>query len=203
MDAVTRVLGDVTRSVAMDTKMLIDRLKDANPVWDEWNELLAFVKSLKFECIASDYLGNFYVADDRLCFSELGDEPPWPDWLPSYVPALYGMKADNWEMAGGYAVSFCNQPAKKGAVFSPAGNDADLGYPRIDVPKDVYNFQSNSHGALFFVDKSLRVLYPNSENKRFDELDSLELFTRKNIRQTLNGRPWFEAYSGLKGSMVD
>ena len=183
--------------------MLNDRLIAANPGWDEWDELLSFVKSLKFKCITSDYMGNFYAAGERLCFSELGQEPTWPDWLPSYVPALYGMKAANWEMAGGYADSFCNQPAKKGAVFSPAGNDAALGYPLIDVPQDVYSFQSNSHGVLFFVSKSLRVLYPNSEDERFDELDTLELFTRKNILQSLKGHPWFDVYSNLKGSLLD
>jgi hypothetical protein len=196
-------MGDVWRYAAVDTTMLIDRLTAANPGWDEWDELLVFVKSLTFECIASDYMGNFYAAGDRLCFSDLSEELTWPDWLPSYVPALYGMKADNWEMAGGYADSFCNEPAKKGTVFSSAGNDADLGYPLIDVPKDVFTFQSNSHGALFFVGKSLRVLYPNSEDERFDELDTLEVFTRKNIRHVLEGHRWFEAYSGLKGSLLD
>lgn len=183
--------------------MLIERLTAANPGWDEWDRLLAFVKSLQFESVASDYMGNFHTAGDRVCFSELSEEPTWPEWLPPYVPALYGMKADHWEMAGGYADSFSNHPAEMGAVFSPAGNDADLGYPLIDVPPDVYTFQSNSHGAQFFVSKSLRVLYPNPDDERFDELDPLDVFTRKNIRQVLDGRPWFEAYRGLKGSSLD
>lgn len=183
--------------------MLIDRLTAANPGWDEWDQLLTLVRSLQFGSITSDYMGKFSAAGDRLCFSELGEAPTWQDWLPSYVPALYGMKADNWETAGGYADSFTNRPARKGSVFSPAGNDVDLGYPLIDVPANVYTFQSNTHGALFFVSQSLRILSPNSDAERFDELDSLEMFTRQNIRQALAGRPWFEAYRGLAGSLLD
>ena len=183
--------------------MLIDRLTAANPGWEEWDKLVALVRSLDFERVTTDYMGNFLSAGDRLCFSELGDDPVWPDWLPSYVPALFGMKADNWEMAGGYADAFCNTPAIKGSVFSPAGNDADLGYPPIDVPNDVYSFQSNASGAIVFVNTNLEVLYPNSDDECFEVLDSLEKFTRKNIRQALQGKPWFDAYRGLKGSLID
>ncbi|GAA5505221.1 hypothetical protein [Novipirellula caenicola] len=183
--------------------MLIDRLKAVHPGWEEWDRLMALVTSLDFEFIATDYMGNFYVAGNRLCFSELGDEPTWPDWLPIYVPALYGMKADDWEMSGGYADSFDGEPARKGCVFSPAGNDADLGYPLINVPNDVYAFQTNSDGAVFFISRSLRMLYPNSENERFEELDSLEAFTRKTIQQVLDGHRWFDAYVDLKGSLLD
>jgi hypothetical protein len=138
-----------------------------------------------------------------LCFSEVADEPTWPDWLPVYVPALYGMKAENWEMSGGYADSFDNEPARQGSIFSPAGNDDDLGYPLIDVPNAVYAFQSNSNGAIFFINKSLRILYPNSDAERFDQVDALDDFTRKNIQRVLDGKRWFDAYPGLEGSLVD
>lgn len=113
------------------------------------------------------------------------------------------MKADDWEMAGGYADSFRNQCAVRGAVFSPAGNDADLGYRVIDVPPALYNFQSNSSGAQFFVNKNLVMLYPNSEDACFKLLDTLEEFTKKNIRQALAGERWFEAYTDLKGMLLD
>jgi hypothetical protein len=184
-------------------KLIVDRLTAANPGWYEWGMLITLVKSLSFDKVSNEYLGTFYVSDQPLVFSDPARRSPWPTWLPNYVPALFGMKADDWEMAGGYADSFCNILAMKGAVFSPAGNDKQLGFPIIDVPPDVYSFQSNSSGAMFFVNKNLVVLYPNSENKCFETLDTLEEFTKKNIRQALSGASWFEAYADLKGTLLD
>lgn len=185
------------------SRLLVDRLTPTNPSWHEWDELIALVKSLSFESVGNEYLGMFYASDHPLVFAEPKSAPEWPRWFPTYVAALFGMKADGWEMAGGYADSFSNEPAIKGAVFSPAGNDAELGFPLIDVPPGVYNFQSNSSGALFFINQDLDVLYPNSDDKRFEKLDTLEAFTRKNIRQTLKGKPWFQAYPNLKGPLLD
>lgn len=184
-------------------KLLLDRLMAANPGWHEWERLVSVVKTLSFDEVGDEFLGNFYASDRPLVFSEPSTRAPWPTWLPRYVPALVGMKAADWEMAGGYADSFYNEPARRGAVFSPAGNDADMGYPLIDVPADVYCFQSNSSGAQFFVNKNLVMLYPNSEGKCFEALDTLEEFTKKNIRQAIAGKQWFAAYAGLKGTLLD
>jgi hypothetical protein len=181
----------------------LDRLMAANPGWYEWSRLINVVKTLSFDEVSSEYLGKFYTSDRPLVFSDAAARNPWPTWLPRYVPALFGMKAADWEMAGGYADSFYNEPARKGAVFSPAGNDADMGYPLIDIPADVFCFQSNSSGAEFFVNKSLVMLYPNSETKCFERLDTLEEFTKKNIRQAIAGAQWIEAYTDLKGTLLD
>jgi hypothetical protein len=183
--------------------LLVERLTNATPGWTDWRKLIALVKSLDFEQETDEHLGGFFTSTHPLVFSDLVRQPVWPAWLPAYVPALYGMKADDWEMAGGYADSFSNQLAAKGTIFSPAGNDEELGYPLIDVPKDVYNFQSNSSGALFFINKRLDVLYPNSDDECFKKLDTLETFTRKNIRQVLDGKLWFGAYDGLEGRLLD
>src|SRR5439155_10284764 len=139
-----------------------------NPGWGEWGKLITLVKSLSFDLVEDEHLGSFYSSDHPLTLADPGDRPAWPAWLPTYVPALFGMKADDWEMAGGYADSFCNELAVKGAIFSPAGNDEELGFPLIDIPKDIFNFQSNSGGALFFVNRTLEVLYPNSDDERFE-----------------------------------
>ena len=88
-------------------------------------------------------------------------------------------------------------------ALSLADLEEELGFPLLDVPPDVYNFQSNNSGALFFVNKKLEVLYPNSDDACFEILDSLTEFTKKNIRQTLEGATWFGAYSDLKGSLLD
>lgn len=184
------------------TKQIVDRLTAGNPGWREWDQLVALVKSLTFESVIDEHLGTFYTSDHPLVFSDPDKQAPWPAWLPKYVPALFGLKADDWEMAGGFADSFCNELAVKGAVFSPAGNDEELGYPLINVPKDVYTFQSNNSGALFFINKKLEVLYPNSEEECFEKLETLEEFTKTNIRQALKGATWFEAYE-VDGTLLD
>lgn len=185
-------------------RLLLDRLMAAHPSWHEWEELVNLVRTLSFDEVGDEFLGRFYSSNRPLVFSEPGARAPWPTWMPKYVPALFGMKADDWEMAGGYADSFRNEPARKGAIFSPAGNDEAMGYPLIAVPADVYCFQSNSSGAQFFLNKKkLEMLYPNSEDRCFELLDTLEEFTKKNIRQALAGRPWFASYTGLKGTLLD
>lgn len=186
-------------------RLLLDRLIASHPGWHEWEKLVNLVRTLSFDEVGDEFLGTFYASKRPLVlvFSEPGTRAPWPTWLPKYVPALFGMKAGDWEMAGGYADSFYNEPARRGAVFSPAGNDAAMGYPLIDVPADVYCFQSNNSGAQFFLNKKLDMMYPNSDDRRFETMDTLEEFTKKNIRQALVGAPWFAAYRGLKGTLLD
>src|SRR5262245_60240650 len=101
------------------TKLLTDRLSAVNPGWVEWGKLITLVNSLSFEQVESEYLGRFYTSSRPLTFADPAGGRTWPSWLPTYVQALVGMKADDWEMAGGYADSFDNELAVKGAVFSP------------------------------------------------------------------------------------
>lgn len=186
----------------MNISSIQERIVASHPGWDEWNELLKFVASCEFELVNTDYMGNFYAHGSRLTFSALADQPTWPDWLPDYVPALYGMKACHWEMAGGYADMFTAEPAQRRFLFSYAGNDDQLGYPLFDPPSDTFPFQSNSSGATFFVNKDLDILYPNSEMECLETLDTLEDFTRKNIHQALAGKFWSDAYHGLQGNLL-
>jgi hypothetical protein len=186
------------------TQLLFQRLTAASPGWDEWTQLITLVKSLSFEHERDEHLGNGYFASAHpLAFGEPSDRPAWPKWLPRYVPALFGLKADDWDMAGGYADSFCNEPAIQGSIFSPAGNDEELGFPLFEVPPGVFSFQSNSSGAQFFINRKLEVLYPNADGECFERLDSLEEFTRTNIRQALKGELWFDAYPDLDGLSLD
>jgi len=187
----------------MPKQRLLDRLRATRPGWGVYDEFVRLVESRDFEHRRASY-GSFLVSGTRLVFSELKSDVTWPDWLPGYVPALYGMKAGDWKMSGGYAAEFCNRLAEKGSLFSPAGNDEELDYPLIDVPEGVYDFQSNSSSALFFVNTRLEVMYPNSDDECFEVLAALDDFTRENIRQVLAGREWFEAYCGsIKGTLID
>src|SRR4051794_41000638 len=122
------------------------------------DKLIKLVKSLSFDRITDEHLGTFYASDRPLTFAKPSDRRKWPSWLPAFVPALFGLKADDWEMAGGFADSFRNELAAQGAVFSPAGNDVELGFPLIEVPDGVYTFQSNQSGAMFFINTDLIVL---------------------------------------------
>lgn len=187
----------------MKNNVLVQRLTSTHPGWDVWDQLISLVESLDFDFISNEYLGEYYTSGARLTFAVPSEQIAFPDWLPAYVPALYGMKADEWEMAGGYAQGFHGKPAAKGHAFSPAGNDQELGFPLIEIPEGVYDFQSNSSGAVFFINTRLQVLYPNAEEKRFEILDGFDEFTRKNIRQALAGQLWFGAYSGLTGTLLD
>jgi hypothetical protein len=188
----------------MNKEMLLTRLSKAHPGWDVFADLIAFVKSRDFEYLKKKYVGNFIASGERICFTEHPRDLRWPDWIPAYVPALYGMKADYCEMAGGYAGSFTDRLVVKGSVFTQAGTDLELSFPSIEVPTDTYYFQSNSSGAEFFLNKRLEVLYPDAENKRFNVLALLEQFTQKNIEQVLAGKLWFSAYSGsIKTVLMD
>src|SRR5688500_17504080 len=101
----------------MSNRALLKRLKDAHPGWDVWDKLIELVKSLKFERIEDEFLGNFFVSGNRLAFEADQDEVEFPKWMPPYVTALLGMKADYWEMAGGYAQAFDGRTASKGQIF--------------------------------------------------------------------------------------
>jgi hypothetical protein len=86
--------------------LLLERLTAANPGWREWGKLVALVKTFSFEEVVDEYLGKFYTSGRTLMFSDPNSREPWPTWLPKYVPALFGMKVGDWEMAGGYAHEF-------------------------------------------------------------------------------------------------
>jgi hypothetical protein len=123
--------------------------------------------------------------------------------MPRYVPALYGLQAADAEMEGGYAKHFYGNRARRGAVFSPAANDEDLGYPAFDVPPDIYHFQANQSGALFFINPRNEVLYPDSELRRLVVLEPLEQFTQNAIRAALAGEDWFRTYAARAKGLVD
>jgi len=186
----------------MNRQIVIERLVAGHPGWEEWDQLIALARTLRFKRVTCNAMGNGYASGRRLCFAD-AEDVDFPGWLPSYVPALYGMKADAWDAAGGYADSLSGKPARKGGVFSSAGNDELMGYPLLDVPSGLYLFQSNSSGAVFFIDTALQLWYPNADAERFETLDTLEAFTRTNIQQALNGRRWFEAYRGVNHSLID
>ena len=91
-------------------------------------------------------------------------------------------------MAGGYADSFRGRRLNQVGVFTDGVEDADLGYPFIEAPEGVYPFQTNSSGALFHVNRDLKILYPNMDTKSLGVLDSLEELTKKVIRESLRRR---------------
>ena len=187
----------------MKDASVIDRLAASDPGWEEWTQLISLVNSLDLVFVETDYMGSFYSAGERLSFAQPEQPDSWPDWIPQYVSALYGMKADHWENAGGYAESFDGSHALPGHVFSPAGNDEELGFPMIDVPSNTFAFQSNSNGAMFFVNSSLDVIYPDLNGECFKLADSLEQFTRRNIQQTINGEQWFRIYENRINGTLD
>ena len=113
------------------------------------------------------------------------------------------MQAADAELEGGYAKHFYGNVAKRGAVFSPAANDDDLGYPAFDVPCDVYHFQTNQSGAIFFIDSQSQVLCPDAHLCRLVVLEQLEQFTQNAIRAALAGEDWFRAYTTRTKGLVD
>jgi len=186
----------------MDKKALLGKLKDNHPGWTEWDALIALVHTLDLEIEHEEYLGEFLACGVRLCFKD-GAEIDWPQWMPSYVQALYGMKADEPMMAGGYASNFRNSPTIRGEVFADGSDDEDMGFPVFDVPAGIYGFQSNSSGALFHIDEALNILAPDSERECMRVIDTLENFTRSCIRQTLADEEWFVLYKNLPGTFMD
>lgn len=186
----------------MHQDALVRRLKEADPGWPEWKRLIDLVRSLSFSSISDEHLGTYLAAGDRLTFAV---PPPilWPAWVPTYVPALFGMKAAEYEWAGGYAAAFDGRYSQAGKVFSCGPPDAELGFPPIPVPADCHPFQCNAKGALFHLDAKLKVRYPDARRGQMSVLDTLEAFTRKNLDEALGGRPWFRAYDGLQADLVD
>src|SRR5262245_28411065 len=92
----------------MPKQELLDRLITAHPGWEEYEALICLVKSIPFQRVQIEYVGDFIASGTRLVFSALDANITWPQWLPSYVTALYGMKADDCEMEGGYSWRFSN-----------------------------------------------------------------------------------------------
>ena len=154
----------------MNKITLLKALYNRHPGWSEWDLLIYHVESLHFKTVQLEYLGTFLTAGKQLCFAD-ASEIQWPVWLPGYVKTIYGMKADDPEMAGGYAHCFHGTPAEKGAVF--------------------------------YVNTKLQILAPDADRGCFIVIDTLEEFTRKNIRQVLAGKSWFELYQDLSGTMMD
>src|SRR5216110_3082573 len=85
---------------------LLNRLADADPGWPVFRELVQRVESLSFSELRHEFLGRFLVATAPLVFAEPPARTRWPDWMPPYVPALYGLQAAEAEMEGGYAKHF-------------------------------------------------------------------------------------------------
>jgi len=187
----------------MSKRALLKRLRSAHPAWKEWDALLELVKELEFHRVEDEFLGNFYESGGRLTFAADEGKAAFPDWLPSYVVALLGMKADDWQMAGGYAQAFDGRTASKGRIFSPAGNDEAMGFPVFDVPKETYWFQSTSGGGSIFINKKHHILFPDADERKMTKLDSLDSFTRSSIAQAVAGAPWTAAYPNLAGKLLD
>jgi hypothetical protein len=187
----------------MDIKNdLITRLASGDPGWPEWKEFVELVASLEFEYINDEFLGEYFISGNRLTFA-VSNDVAWPDWLPKYVPALYSMKADDFDMAGGYVDSFDGSQTKTGGVFAHGGNDVEMGWPLIRVTEEAYPFQMNSSGALFHINRELNILHPDFKEECLKVLDSLETFTQKNIQQALKNETWFRAYDDLDATLVD
>ena len=186
----------------MDKTSLLESLRENHPGWQEWDQLITLAESLDLEAAHDEFIGDYLASGTRLCFADAGTVQ-WPDWMPAYVRAIYGMKADEPMMAGGYAESFDGVPTKRGQVFAKGSDDAELGFPVFDVPDGVFGFQSNASGALFHVDTQLNVLAPNSDKECLGVIDSLEDFTKKNIRQALAGERWSNLYEDLPGMFLD
>ncbi|HLP14461.1 MAG TPA: hypothetical protein VK177_21200 [Flavobacteriales bacterium] len=179
---------------------LVDRLTHANPGWPEWDKLIALVQSLDFEYVVDEYTGNYFVSGNRLVFKEENKEEPidWPGWMPGYVPALYGMNADDYECAGQYATDFDGIETGPETVFDTAGSDES----DMEIPGGTYPFQSNFQGNLFHITEQLEILFPNREENCLSKLDSLEEFTKKNIRAVLEGNQWFSIYNESIGELI-
>lgn len=183
--------------------VLLRRLRDANPGWSEWNDLLALVESLKFQRVEQEYLGIFYAAGDRLCFAEIESDATFPDFVPDYVNALYGLKPDEFENSGGYAIELSDQEAQRGNLFSPLGNDAALGYPEFDPPAGTFPFQATNTGASVFLTADLDVVAPDANQEAFVTLDTLEAFTRRSIQAALDNHNWTRFYQTQMRDLMD
>ena len=184
----------------MVKQALVDRLANADPGWPIWAELIALVNSLDFQRVTLEYVGEFIASDTRLSF---GVRDATPDFAPAYVAALFGMKCDEPEMAGRFADAFYGGLAQRGSLFGPAGNDAAMGYPEFDPPPETYPFQSNSSGAVVFINRDLEIIVPNAGSESFDVLNSLDSFTQQCIQSALDNQNWFSAYVDRCGDLLD
>jgi hypothetical protein len=187
----------------MNKRNLTKRLQAAHPGWKEWDKLLELVKELKFDLVEDEFLGNFLVSGARLTFEADQDEVKFPDWMPAYVPALLGMKADDWDKAGGYAQAFDGRTAEKGKIFSPAGNDEAMGFPVFAAPTGTYWFQSTPGGGSIFINKKLQILFPDADARKMAKLDDLPAFTKNSIARAVANQPWTAAYGELAGKLLD
>lgn len=188
----------------MNKQTLVDRLLTANPGWRVWESLVDLVRSLDFAETRDEYLGDFLAAESRLSFAALQKDKRIPDFVPPYVSALFGMQADDPETAGGYAGCLhFSELAQRGALFSPAGNDGDMGYPVFDPPPETYLFQTNSSGGVIYINRDLKVVCPSVASQEFISLDALDTFTQKCLQKALDGDDWFTAYADIAGDLID
>ena len=179
----------------MDVNELLTRLESAHPGWDEYDALIKKIKSLKWKIINDEHLGRYFISHGvELVFKLDVDNSKWPKWAPPYVFPLRGLIAYEYDLAGGYADWFTGEPSVSGSVFVGAVEDSVISYPYIEAPEGVYNFQANSSGALFHLSKTLNVLYPDIVSLQFEQLDTLESFTKNCISKSLEGEVWYSAY---------
>ncbi len=187
----------------MTKDTLVERLTEVHPGWHEWDSLIELVTSLEFSSVSLEYVGEFLSSGSRLTFASRPSDQPFPDFVPSYLAAIFGMKVSDAETAGGFAEYLSGAQAKRGALFNPAGLDEMMGYPVFDVPLGTYCFQANSSGASFFINQALEVLYPNSDLAQFSVLDPLDEFARTCIRKAVLGEDWFSAYAERVDGLID
>ena len=180
----------------MDNDPFRRRLAQADPGWPEWAQLQNLLVQHQLEKVECRRTG-IHFSSQRLSFSVLPQEKVFPQWLPPYARALYGLKASSWEYAGGYADAVCSGAVSSNAVFSLAVNDSELGYPLIPPPNDAAYFQTTIGGGVVFLDRGLQMLAPNVETQSVLVFDDLESFTKKHIDSVLTGRPWHFAYNDL------
>jgi hypothetical protein len=188
----------------MTKQSLVKRLTAADPGWPVWTALVKYVRSLDFEVVRHEHLGEFIAAEDQLSFGVLSKVRKFPKFTPVYVEALFDMKPADPEMDGGYACCLnFGELAQRGTLFSPAGNDDELGFPLFDPPPHTYLFQTNSSGALLFINRKLEVVVPDPESESFVSLDPLEEFTQVCIQSAIDGDNWFSEYSDHAPGLID
>ncbi|MCB1042994.1 MAG: hypothetical protein KDC35_08655 [Acidobacteria bacterium] len=184
--------------------MLINRLRTCDLEWPEYQALMDHVAKTTWQLVKDENLGNYYVSkDERLCFAAPAQPFTWPDWRPTYVRTLFGMKAGHYEMAGGYADRFDGQQSDPLMVFTGGVEDELFGYPPIEISCNLYPFQSNINGALFHVSREGNVMDPDASTGALSVLDSVEQFSRNAIVQALKGNDWFCAYRHLNLVILD
>ena len=188
--------------------LLLERLKAGHSGWPAYDELLQHVAGRDW-ALKVDGSRRFFVSGHDRVFADtdLRGWRPWLDWMPAYVPALYGMNASMPGYAGGYADYFTGEQPTIINLFNwPEDEDmeeldeADL--PDVDIPECTYAFLSNESGNVFFLTQRLEVLHANVMKQQLVVIDDLDTFTRKCIHQFIAGHNWFRAYDDQYGRSI-